>query len=300
MNFQQLESFRQVAALNSFTRAADRLNTTQSTISVRISELELELGVSLLDRSRRKIQLTPRGQELLKYATEIHLLVTELKARISNPEMVPGTIRLGVAELIAVTWLPNLVSELGRLFSKLTIDMEVGLSGDMFDKLAEGEIDLCLLPADEHMRPKLTTIPLGSIQFAYMASPRLGLQGRCMSPKELESWPLISLGPSSILSGIQERWFHQQNAQMPGDDKSNSMEINAGLVRSGLGISFLPVEYYADDIRAGKMVVLNVNPPFPPVKFYAVHGHNCSPTLIDKIVQIVGQVGEFMDIEIDD
>ena len=62
MNLKQLEAFLAIARHGGFIEAAERLNLTQSTISVRIKELEQDLGVLLFDRSRRQIQLTPKGR----------------------------------------------------------------------------------------------------------------------------------------------------------------------------------------------------------------------------------------------
>lgn len=64
MNLQQLETFLTVVELGSFTKTAQRLNSTQSTVSMRIAELERELGVQLPDRSQRHIRPTSKGRGL--------------------------------------------------------------------------------------------------------------------------------------------------------------------------------------------------------------------------------------------
>jgi DNA-binding transcriptional LysR family regulator len=114
MTLLQLETFRLIAETGSFTRASQILNTTQSTVSMRIAQLERELGVQFLDRSKRAIRLTSIGRNLRRYAEEFHTLTNALKQDIANPETTPGVIKIGVAELIALTWLPQLVGELNR------------------------------------------------------------------------------------------------------------------------------------------------------------------------------------------
>ncbi|MGY8959975.1 MAG: LysR substrate-binding domain-containing protein, partial [Alphaproteobacteria bacterium] len=71
------------------------------------------------------------------------------------------------------------------------------------------------------------------------------------------------------------------------------MEVCAGLVRSGLGISFLPKNYYAADAQAGHLRVLDVTPAPAPIPFFAIHTANNTSRLVTKIVDIAKNVGEF-------
>lgn len=297
MNFQQLETFRWVATLGSFTKAAGKLNTTQSTVSMRIGELEQDLGVRLLDRSQRAIRMTPKGRDLLGYAEEIQRLMAELRSNVGNPQTVSGSIRMGVAELVALTWLPDLIADLNRLYPNVEIDLEIGVSGDMIDKLGSRQIDLSFLPMQGlEQGPTsrgLEATLMGSVRFAFMASPTLGLPDRRLRPGDLERWPLISFSQRSVLAEIQEGWF-QANASSPTKiDRSNSMEISAGLVRSGLGLSLLPVDFYADDVRAGRLRMLEISPKLPPVPFYAVRAAGAGSPLVDRVVELAGRVSSF-------
>jgi DNA-binding MarR family transcriptional regulator len=110
MNFRQLESFLTIAELGSFAAAADRLCVTQSTISARIQELEQILGVELFDRSQRTARLTLKGRELIGYAEQIVDLASEIRRRVGSKDALAGVVRVGVAELVAISWLPNLVN----------------------------------------------------------------------------------------------------------------------------------------------------------------------------------------------
>ena len=286
MNLQQLESFRWVAMLGSFTKAARKLNTTQSTISMRISELENELGVQFLDRSRRQVKLTRSGTDLMEYATNIHAQVKALKTKIASPETLKGSIKIGVAELIALTWLPDLVAKLSQLFPNIDIELEVGLAGEIREKILSGDTDLGFLPGDGSFGEEIEAISLGAIRFAFMASPNLGIPDRALAPKELEDWPLISLGPNSILSDLQDSWFKSHNAQPKKQDRTNSMEISAGLVRSGLGVSLLPLKYYKEDLKTENMRVLKTKPELPNISFYSIYTKTNNSPLIQRTIEI--------------
>src|SRR3546814_12839437 len=103
LHLKHLETFFWAARLGSFTAAAERLHSTQSTVSMRISELEHRFGVALFDRAHRKVRLTSRGEELLGYTERLLQLTSEIQERIARPEMVSGMVRIGVAAVVAQT-----------------------------------------------------------------------------------------------------------------------------------------------------------------------------------------------------
>ena len=293
MNLQQLETFHWVVTLGSFTKAAAKLNASQSTVSMRVAELEQELGVQILDRTHRAVRPTSQGRDLLGYAVEIGRLVGELKVNVSQPEAVSGAVRVGVAELIALTWLPDFVSLLNRLYPRVEIDLEVGLTGDLYGKIRAREIDLCLLPDAQRPGGDFHATLLGRARFAFMVSPSIAPSSDRPSPSELERLPLISLGPNSTLSALEEQWFRRNGARPARINRSNSMEISAGLVRSGLGTSMLPLSYYGPDIEAGRLLPLAVRPSLRPVPFYAVSLDDGRTPLVRKVVQIAKRVSLF-------
>src|SRR5579883_1064519 len=116
LHVKHLETFFWAARLGSFTAAAKRLHSTQSTVSMRISELELRFGVSLFDRSHRKARLTAKGEELMAYTERLLQLTSEIHERIARPDTVAGVVRIGVAEVVAQTWLPRFVEALHRRY----------------------------------------------------------------------------------------------------------------------------------------------------------------------------------------
>lgn len=295
MNLQQLETFRWVSALGSFTQAAQRLNTTQSTISMRISELEQELGVQLLDRTGRVATLTRSGRDLLRHARRIHSEVTEIKTLVASPETVTGTIKMSVAELIALSWLPDLVAGLSRHYPNIDIELEVGLAGTILDRVVTGEADIGLVPRIGPFDPGLEAHLLGTVDFAFMAAPLLDLPPGPLTAQDLAGWPLISLGPNAVLSQVEEDWYQAGGAKARKQDRSNSMEISAGLVRSGLGVSFLPVFYYADDLASGRMRIVDVDPPPPPISFFCVHTTANVTPIIRKVIDIATELDGFSD-----
>lgn len=293
MNLQQLETFRLVVKLGSFTRAAQALNATQSTISMRIAQLEASLDQQLLDRSKRAVRLTDAGRNLLRYAEQFYRLTEDMKQNIAPAHWTTGLVRIGVAELIALTWLPQLVAKLNKLYPKLEIDIEVGLGGSMYERVRGGELDVCLHPIDQRSVDGIDMAPLGKIRFAFMASPRLDLPARRLRPADVAKWPLISFGPESVLSDMVDGWFAKAGCRPAALKRSNSMEVSAGLVRSGLGVSLLPASYYMDDAQSDRLRVLNVTPKLPPIPFYAIARAGTNAPLLQCMADTAKSVGAF-------
>ena len=150
MNIKQIEAFLTIVRDGSFAAAADRLNVTQSTISARITELEQELDLVLFDRSKRQVQLTYRGREFVRYAERALTAFSDIKRRFRPDAPISGVVRVGVAELIAVTWLSDLTNLVRATYPGVTLQFEVGLNPDLQAGVRDGTIDIALMcyPSD--------------------------------------------------------------------------------------------------------------------------------------------------------
>ena len=101
-----LRAFATVAETGSFSRAAERLLRTQSTISLQIKRLEDGIGQRLLDRTTKSVKLTARGETLLGYARQMLALNDEMVAKVAEPHLA-GLVRLGTPEDFATSHLPG-------------------------------------------------------------------------------------------------------------------------------------------------------------------------------------------------
>lgn len=290
MNLQQLETFLAVTEWGSFTKTAKQLNSTQSTISMRIAELEQELGVQLFDRSQRQIKPTSKGRDLLKYAVEIIRLKQAIQEDIGDPEKLTGTIRLGVTELIAVTWLPALFTALDKHYPKIEIELEVGVSGNIYDKIEAREFDVLVMPRDRAVAPGFVFEDLYSAEFQFFANPSLGLHERPISPTELASRTIIAPDRNSSIARVQSRWFRDNGTNPTCIRTSNSMEICAILARSGFGVALLERDYYERERPSGELIPLDVMPSVPLVTFSAVYFDQPLAPHISKTIELIHQI----------
>lgn len=292
MKLQQLETFFWTVRLGSFSAAADKLFTTQSTVSLRIRELERSLGVELFDRSARKAVLTPKGRELMEYATRLIDLSNEMVHRVASPDALAGTVRLGVAEVVSVSWLPRLIKAISARYPQLHLEIEEALTGDLMAGLYQGDIELVLAPGGGPI-PNASSLPLGSVEFAWMASPAMGLPDRAHKAAELSALPIIGLKPQSFHHAAIEAWFREGGVRCTYLARCKSMGVAASMTMAGVGISYLPVRFHGDDVAEGRLQIVVTDAPFRFVEFVAAVATDRAYPLADTVAALAQEVSDF-------
>lgn len=292
LNIRQLQTFYWSARLGSFTAAARRLNTTQSVVSMRIRELEEDLGVQLFDRRRRSATLTEKGQKLLGYAEALLRISSQAREGVAGHAEAPDTLRLGVAEVVSITWLPALIRSIHARYPKIRLELDEALTGDLLARLHDGSLDLVLAPGREVAR-KLAAIPLGQVEFAWMASPTLGLPDRRLAPRDLQEWPVIALSRESYHHSAIEAWFASDNARCRRIDTCKSTGVAASLAAAGLGLTFLPVRCYTREIADGKLRIVKTRPAVQAVQFIAISATDHATSFITEIGMMAAEVSDF-------
>ena len=138
-----LRSFMAVADAGGVTRAAGFLNLTQSAVSMQIKRLEEMLGLSLLDRSRRGITVTPEGEQLLKYARRMIELNDEAYARLTQVDW-EGEVVLGVPHDIVYPVIPRVMKRMRCEFPRVRLQLLSSYTSGLKEKVARGEVDVIL------------------------------------------------------------------------------------------------------------------------------------------------------------
>jgi DNA-binding transcriptional LysR family regulator len=292
MTLQQLETFFWSVKLGSFSAAAERMYATQSAVSMRVKELERALGVDLFDRTHRNARLTPKGRELMDYASRILDLSTELEHRIGAPEAVSGTVRFGVAEVVTTTWLPRLITLIAERFPNVRLEIEEALTAELMASLHQAELELVLAPG--HTRtPGVSTLSLGTVDFQWMASPSLGLDERTYSPRELAEYPIIGMKQSSFHYTALEDWFLTEHVRCRYLARCKSVAVAASMTVAGMGVSYLPVRSYEQELAQGRLAIVHVTNPLEPVEFVAACPVEQTYSLARAVAELACEVSDF-------
>lgn len=139
-----LRAFVAVTEAGGFTRAARRLNLTQSAISHQIRRLEEEVGRPLLYRTTRSLTLTEDGEDFLRYAMQILNAMDAVTERFrSSPAS--GVVRFGAPDIFMGERLPVLLTQFSRAFPNVRLDVSVGMSLDSQAMVAAHELDLAVV-----------------------------------------------------------------------------------------------------------------------------------------------------------
>jgi len=292
MNLKQIEAFVHAARSGGVSAAARKLNTTQPAISMRVKELERSLNAQLLDRSRRRIKLTPRGREFLEYAEHILAMTEEARSRFGATQSVSGRIRLGVTETVALTWLPDLVSRINTEFPEVVVELDVDLTAGVWSKLNAGDLEIALMPGPAQ-GPGLVAASLGYIRYDWMASTRLDIPDGELQPQDLARWPIITLAQESNLHDVIDVWFHRHNLRPRRIDVCNSLGVVASLTKAGLGISLLPPSVLRDERDRGELRLLETAPRLDDLEFQAVYPRNAETPLIKFVADMAHEVSTF-------
>lgn len=126
MEIFSIECFIAVAESSSFSKAATRVNRTQSAVTQQIKNLEKKLGIPLFYREK-KISLTREGQLLLPYALQMHRLHREILDRFRYPEL-DGEVRIGVPEDFATAFLADVLVDFSRMHPRVFLNVECDLT----------------------------------------------------------------------------------------------------------------------------------------------------------------------------
>ena len=264
----QVQTFYWVCRAGTFAQAAERMHSTQSGVSQRIRELEQSLGVKLFDRVGRTAKLTPKGRELVIHAEQLIKVFTDMEAAVASPVTLAATVRLGVSDYVAVTWLPKLVAAIHDQYPNLNLELEVDLGPNIQRKLDAGEVDIAIIP-EADLGSRYASTYLGKVHFAWMANPRLKVPRR-LSPAKLSKWPILSLSARSNSHRFLGQWFAQNNVAVRRTHVCNNIQVLISLTVAGLGISHLPIEFVEPHIRRGDLRIVHIAPALRPLEYRAV------------------------------
>lgn len=269
LRLRHLEAFLLVAQLGSFRAAAARLNLTQPAISQRIAELERSIGAQLIERTSRACRLTPRGRQFEIGARRLLEDARALRSEATDPAKLSGHVKVGIADSVAVTWLPTLLMRLREEFPGVSVDIEVDLTVNLARRLSAAQLDL-VCGIDPMLRGAFTKQSIGSFALAWMASPVLGVPRSRVTPDILAGFPIIGHSGGHHQALIA-KWFRDARRPPRWISGCSNLAAIIELVASGVGISLLPVRAVEARIRRGEFQVLDSRPAVPPNHLALAH-----------------------------
>lgn len=262
MNLDQLVTFRTVARMGSFRRAAEALHLTQPAVSKQIRALEVELGERLLERGRT-VRLTVAGEVLLKYAERVSQLVQAAREEIADlREERRGRLSLGAGHSIAIHLLPRLLEVYSARYPQVTLTVESGWSPEIMRRVVTRDLDLglvVLVTPGPDPPSELILTPFDASEVVFVA-PASGpfVKRRRFTIDDLRDVPWVLNPDGCQYRGYLERRFAERGLTLHLAVEVTGMEVQKRLVQLGLGVTLLPKPLVAQELKAGTLKTLKV------------------------------------------
>ena len=293
MTLKQLEAFYWAAKLGTFAIAARRLHVTQSSLSKRIAELEVDLGQLLFDRNSRRPTLTAAGELLLEKAGTMLEFVREIRGSLAaGAQEVRGVCRFGLTELGATTWFPAFAARLEQGWPQVVLEPTVALSRPLEAAITRGELDVATI-AGPVGAADVRSLPVAEIEFVWTSAPSRLRRRTVLTPALFATQPVINNPLDSGLSTAFETWSRANGIRVAKTIPCNSRSAIIALTIAGVGISFQPRKYVQPLFDRGLLVPLESEPPMPRMPYHLIWRRDDDRPLIRTVVGLVQDEADF-------
>jgi DNA-binding transcriptional LysR family regulator len=252
MDLNEVLVFIKVVQSGSFSGAAKKLAMPVSTVSFKVSSLEKRLGLTLIQRTTRKLKITPVGDAYYKKCVEGLASIEAAEMEVASIQGEPsGLLRVTVFYELASSVLPVIISEFTKKYPKVRV--EVLITDRIVDLISEN-VDLAIR-AGELKDSGLIAKKIGASCFGLFASPKyIKAQGLPSHPRELHKHQCLQFTPIGI-----EEWrlvgpTGSFNAALKGRILMNTLSGLKTMALMGDGIANLPTYYVNNEVKEKKLI----------------------------------------------
>jgi len=258
MDFDQIETFLEVAKLSSFSRAAERRFRTQPAISSQIRSLEEEVGARLLDRSGGRVALTAAGKVFQKYAEDTIEQRRVMMVALAEMHRVPrGEIVVAANEGTCLHILPEVFAEFKRQYPNVAVSVKRLEHQKILESLIENSSDFGVVSMPIKDK-RYTVVPIHRDELVVItpvnhplaACPEVALA-------DVAKYPLL-LPKLGRTRDALEALFHEHRLKPIVSMELDSSELTKRFVAANVGIGFIPKSNVAEDVKAKVLAALKV------------------------------------------
>jgi LysR family transcriptional activator of glutamate synthase operon len=261
MDLRQLRYLDAVASARSFTAAALDLHVAQSALSQQVAKLERELGVELLKRTTRRVEVTEAGHVVLERArramAEADAIHEDLDALRG---LVRGSLRIGGVPPVSGLHPAKLIADFAARHPGVDLTIREDVAAHLIDELTRGRLDLVMALIDPTtLPPALTGRRLTDEELVLILAPGHPLAQRRRIPHAaLQGERLVAYGAGSALRAELERLVEQPQVIAEANELGTLQE----LVALGLGVTLMPSAV----VQATPPTTLAVRPLHPRIR----------------------------------
>ncbi len=256
MDFDQLNSFIEVARHNSFSRAAEKCFRTQPAISSQIRALEEEVGARLFDRSGGKVSLTAAGKIFQRWADEIMLARRTMINTLAEMERTPrGEMIVGANEATCLHVLPEVFAQFKQLYPKVSVSIQRAVRAKTLESVIDNSVDFGVvsMPVND---TRLTVAVIHRDELVLIAPvnhPLARLKSAGLD--EIAKYPLVLPKLGRTRDAI-DNLFHNARLKTSVSMELDSSELLKRFVAADVGVGFIARSNIADEVRAGSLAAV--------------------------------------------
>jgi len=290
MEIHQLEYFIAIVETGGFSRAAERCNVAQPSLSQQIRKLENEIGQPLFDRLGRKVVLTDIGKLLLPRARtilgELQSIKVDLLTEIQDGH---GTLTVGFIPTIAPFVLPGVIRRFSQTFPNAILEVHEDLTDELVQKIIAAELDVGItsLPIKNKL---IRTEELLIEPLLVATSQKYDIVNRAaIQIKELDDFPFIALSEVHCLGEQVQSFCYQQDVDLNIVCHTAQLSTVQNCIALGLGVSLVP-SALAINNPSDQIMYLTVSDFVPKRKIAAAfHARRHLSFLSKAFIEIVSQ-----------
>jgi LysR family transcriptional regulator, low CO2-responsive transcriptional regulator len=258
MDFDQLETFLEVARLCSFSRAAEKRFRTQPAISSQIRALEEEVGARLLDRSGGKVSITGSGKIFQKWAEETLEARKAVVTAIAEAERVPrGEIVVGANEGTCLHILPEVFAEFKKQYPTVAVNITRADYARILENVIDNSVDFGVvsLPVTDN---RLSVVLIHRDELVIIAPPQhLLAKLKSATIADVAQFPLL-IPKAGHTRDALENLFYERKLKPHYSMELDSSELLKRFVAADVGVGFIARSNVELDVSAGTLAMIDI------------------------------------------
>lgn len=268
INFELYKVFYYSALSLNFSEAGKQLFISQSAISQSIKQLENQLGVTLFFRNKKKLSLTPQGEDLFSYIEKAFILIKSGERNLSVSSVLgKKELKIAASDTICKYYLLPYFKNFNKISPKVTLKIVNRSSPDCIELLEKGEIDLAVvnLPDKYENFTMINVNIIKEINDIFISSHSFSeLKNTKVSLKDISTYPLLLLEKKSTTRIFLDKLLKKQNIKITPEAELENIDLLVELTKIGLGLSFVIYEAAVSDINKGNIFPIDLSEDIPP------------------------------------
>ena len=258
--------FYYVAKYQNFTKAARVLGSNQPNVTHAMNRLEEQLDCVLFIRSNRGVTLTPEGELLYARISSAAVQIQEAEEELSaSATLEHGSISISATETALNIYLSDKLRAFHEDFPKIRLRISNHSTPQAVQAVRNGEVDFAVVSTPAEVDAPLSMVELESFREILVGGRTFtALASQTLSLKELSAYPLISLSEESMTRAFYRQFFLEHDAVLRPDTEAATTDQMLTLVRSELGLAFVPEPMTRNALSAREIVQLTLKEEIPP------------------------------------